>query len=327
MRKTAFITGATGYTGSRLAQRLAADGWRVKGLARSPQGVKRLKALGCEPVSGDITDRKSFAQSLQGVDVVFHLAAEYRTEVAEREFFRVHVQGTRNVLDACLAANVERLVHCSTVGVHGRVSAPPADETAPFAPEDAYQRSKLEGERLVRQYMTNRSLRAVIFRPAGIYGPGETRFLKLFRLVAAPVTLIPGDGNTLYHFTYIDDLVEGILLCAENEKALGNTFILAGNEYAPLNEIVQTIAEILAKKARVIHLPLALMVGAAAVNEALSTITGIRPVLYRRRLDFFTKDRAFSIDKAKQVLGFNPTTGLKEGMARTARWYKEKKIL
>ncbi|MFZ5562758.1 MAG: NAD-dependent epimerase/dehydratase family protein [Thermodesulfobacteriota bacterium] len=327
MTRTAFITGATGYTGSHLARRLAAHGWRVRGLARSRQGADRLKKAGCEPVFGDITDPDSFAGGVQGADVVFHLAAEYRTELLEHEFYRVHVQGTKNVVDACLAADVERLVHCSTVGVHGRVTSPPADENAPFAPEDAYQRSKLEGERLVRQYMANRSLRAVIFRPAGIYGPGEMRFLKLFRLAAAPVTVIPGSGNTLYHFTYIDDLVEGILLCGERPEALGNTFILAGDGHVSINEAVCAIAGVLGKKARVIHLPLSLVTGAVVANEALAAAFGIRPVLYRRRIDFFTKDRAFSIDRARRVLGFDPKIGLKEGATLTARWYMAEGLL
>src|SRR5690606_28797051 len=137
-------------------------------------------------------------------------------------------------------------LHCSTVGVHGHVLRAhiPANEHAPFNPGDAYQRSKLKGELLV-QSAINEGMPATIFRPGGLYGPGDKRFLKLFRSINNGAFRMFGSGEALYHLTYIDDLIQGIIRCGTRERAIGQTYILAGPRYTTLNELVKHIASAL----------------------------------------------------------------------------------
>jgi nucleoside-diphosphate-sugar epimerase len=214
-------------------------------------------------------------------------------------------------------------VHCSTVGVHGDVDHPPADEDAPLRPGDVYQETKLEGEHLARETGRRLGVDVVIARPSGIYGPGDRRLLKLFRGVARRRFPMLGTGRIYYHLTYIDDLVDGLRLCGEHAAAAGRTFILAGGEVTTLNELVGRIAAAAAVTPPRLHLPVWPFWLAGAACEALCVPLGIEPPLYRRRVDFYTKSRAFDITKARRELGYEPRVGLDEGIARTLGWYRE----
>jgi nucleoside-diphosphate-sugar epimerase len=216
-------------------------------------------------------------------------------------------------------------VHCSTVGVHGDVEHPPANEDAPLRPGDIYQATKLEGERAARRAAADTGIEVVVARPTGIYGPGDRRLLKLFRGVARRRFVILGSGRLFYHLTYIDDLVEGFRLCGEVPAAAGRTYILAGPEVTTLEELTRVIAE----EARVppprLHLPVWPFWIAGAACEAACAPFGLEPPLYRRRVDFFTKSRAFDISRARAEIGFAPAVGLDEGIRRTLNWYREYK--
>ena len=207
-----------------------------------------------------------------------------------------------------------RVVHCSTVGVHGDVEHPPADEDAPLRPGDEYQRSKLEGERLgARGGGARLGIDLVIARPSGIYGPGDRRLLKLFRGVARRRFVTLGPGEIYYHLTYIDDLVEGFRLCGDAPAAAGRTYILAGGEVTTLNELVRRIAAAAGVRPPSLHLPVWPFWIAGAACEAVCVPLGVEPPLYRRRVDFFTKSRAFDIARARAELGFAPQVGLRRG--------------
>src|SRR5689334_17231217 len=148
------VTGATGFTGGHLCRRLARDGYSVRGLVRDLSRKSELQRERIEPMVGDLRDRKSLERAAEGVDLVYHVAALFRQEnVSRKEMWETNVEGTRNMLDAALKAGVRRFVHCSTVGVHGDVKNPPANEEAPYGPGDHYQDSKTEAERLVLRYM------------------------------------------------------------------------------------------------------------------------------------------------------------------------------
>lgn len=159
---------------------------------------------------------------MRGIDVVYHIAAVFRPEnVTRKEMWENNVQGTKNMLDAAVKAGVQRFIYCSTVGVHGDIRNPPANEETPYAPGDYYQESKTAGEKIAFQYMTEGKLPIVIFRPSGIYGPRDLRFLKLIRPIKAERFIMLGSGQVIYQMIYIDDLIEGILLCGGKEQGLG----------------------------------------------------------------------------------------------------------
>lgn len=321
------VTGATGFTGGHLASALARRGDRVRALVR-PRSLERfhrspLASLGIEAAAGDLTDAAAVARAVEGVDIVYHVAATYREAGQTAASYRaINVEGTRHVLESAARAGVRRVVHCSTGGVHGHVAHPPANEDAPLRPGDIYQETKLEAEQLARDIGRTRGLDVVVARPIGIYGPGDTRFLKMFRGLARGRFPVLGSGEVYYHLTYIDDLIEGFRLCGEVPAAAGRTYLLAGPRYTTLNELIRLIAAELKVAPPRWRWPVWPFWMAGLLCEAVCVPFGIEPPLYRRRVDFFTKSRAFDTTRARTELGYAPSVDLEEGIRRTADWYR-----
>jgi dihydroflavonol-4-reductase len=318
------VTGATGFTGGHLARGLAGRGYHVRSLVRDAARGRDLARAGVTLVDGDLIDPSSWPAALEGIEVVYNIAAVYRQAgLPESTYRRVNALAVGDLVAAAAAAGVRRVVHCSTVGVHGDIEHPPADEDAPLRPGDVYQETKVEGERVARAAAERTGIELTIARPSGIYGPGDRRLLKLFRGVARRRFVVLGDGRIFYHLTYIDDLVEGFRLCGEVTAAAGRTYILAGGEVSTLNELVSLIAEEAGVPPPRIHLPVWPFWIAGAACETVCRPLGVEPPLYRRRVDFFTKSRAFRIDRARHELAFAPAVGLRDGVRRTLAWYKE----
>ena len=318
------VTGATGFTGGHLARTLAARGDTVRALVRDPRRGADLTAAGVELAPGDLTDRAALDRAARGVEVIYHIAAIYRQAgLPDAAYRAVNAAAVRSVIEAAANAGARRVVHCSTVGVHGDIEHPPANETAPLRPGDIYQVTKVEGEAIARAAAEDTGIEVTIARPTGIYGPGDRRLLKLFRGVARRRFVVLGDGKIYYHLTYVDDLVEGFRLCAEVTAAAGRTYILAGAEVTTLEELIARVAEAAQVPPPRLHLPVWPFWTAGAICEAVCTPLGVEPPLYRRRVDFFTKSRAFDISRARTELGFAPKIGLNEGIRRTLAWYKQ----
>jgi nucleoside-diphosphate-sugar epimerase len=293
-------------------------------MVRDASRAGELQRAGIDIVAGDLRDRGALARAALGMDVVYHIAAIYRAAgVPAADYLAINAAAVGALVEAAAAAGATRLVHCSTVGVHGDVERPPAREDAPLRPGDVYQRTKLQGEQLALQVSERTGLPVTIVRPSGIYGPGDRRLLKLFRGVARGRWLTLGPGDIYYHLTFIDDLVEGFRLSGESPRAAGRTYILAGPEVTTLNEVVALIAEEAGVRPPRLHLPAWPFWLAGAVCEAACVPLQIEPPIYRRRVDFFTKSRAFDTTRAQQELGYAPAVGLREGIRRTLRWYRE----
>jgi len=326
------VTGATGFTGGHLATTLAARGEDVRALVR-PKSLARFAtsdaaAAGVAALPGDLSAPDAVREAVDGVEVVYHIAATYREAGQPDEAYRaVNVDGTRHVLEAALAAGARRVVHCSTGGVHGHVAQPPANEDAPFSPGDIYQETKLEAEQLAREFGRTRGLDVVVARPIGIYGPGDLRFLKMFRGIARGRFPMLGSCEVFYHLTFIDDLVEGFRLCGEVPAAAGRTYLLAGPAYTTLNELAATMARELGVAPPRWHLPVWPFWTAGLLCELVCVPLRIEPPLYRRRVDFYTKSRAFDTTRAREELGYAPRVELAEGIRRTASWYREQGLL
>jgi dihydroflavonol-4-reductase len=259
-----------------------------------------------------------------GVDVVYNIAAIYREAgTAPGMYRRVNATAVGELIEVAHAAGVKRVVHCSTVGVHGDVEHPPANEDAPLRPGDVYQETKLEGEAIARAAGQRLGIEVTIVRPTGIHGPGDRRLLKLFRGVARGRFPMLGRGEIYYHLTYIDDLVEGFRLCGEHPHAGHRTYILAGAEVTTLNELVRRIAKVAGVEPPRTHWPVWPVWLAGAACEALCKPFGLEPPLYRRRVDFYTKSRAFDISRARAEIGYAPQVSIEEGTRRTLAWYRE----
>src|SRR5260221_190849 len=296
------VTGATGFTGGHLARALKTRGHDVWAMVRTPEGARHLPDAGIPIVIGDLARPDSLPKAVDnGFEVMYNIAALYRQAgLPDSVYHQVNGTAVGQLIEAAAKAGVRRVVHCSTVGVHGDIEQPPASEDAPLRPGDVYQVSKVEGEAVARDAAARTGVEVVIARPSGIYGPGDRRLLKLFRGVARRRFVILGDGKFFYHLTYIDDLVEGLRLCGEAPAAAGRTYILAGGEVPTLNELTGLIAEEAKVPPPSLHLTVWPVWLAGAACEAVCAPVGIEPPLHRRRVDFFTKSRAFDISRARQ---------------------------
>lgn len=326
------VTGATGFTGGYLASLLASRGDEVSALVRPKSRAKfdrsPLAAAGVKAAEGDVTNAAAMRRASEGVEVVYHIAATYREAgQADAAYRAINVEGTRNVLEAARGAGVRRVVHCSTGGVHGHVVRPPASEDAPFNPGDVYQATKLEAETLAREFGRSTGLDVVVARPIGIYGPGDIRFLKMFRGLARGRFPMIGDGQVFYHLTYVEDLVEGFRLCGTVPGATGRTYLLAGPRYTTLEALVGLVAKELNVAPPRRHLPVWPFWTAGLLCEMVCVPLRIEPPIFRRRVDFYTKSRAFDTTRAKTELGFAPRVDLEEGIHRTAVWYRSEGLL
>jgi nucleoside-diphosphate-sugar epimerase len=319
---TALVTGATGFTGGALTARLVRDGYSVTAFVRPTSKIDALRALGVEVCPIDITERDDVVRNMRRFDRVFHLAASYRTEHADRDVFRrVNVDATRYLLEAAGKHGVGRFIHCSTVGVQGGIDDPPANEEYRIKPGDHYQESKLEGEQLALDFF-RKGLPGSVIRPVGIYGPGDRRFLKLFKSVQSGWFVMIGSGKTLYHMTYIDDLVQGFVLVGDSPKALNQVFTIGGPEYTTIAELTRMVAGAVGVAPPRLRVPFLPIYAAAWSCEILCRPLGISPPLYRRRVEFFHLDRAFDISKARRLLGYQPKWPLSAGLAATAKSYR-----
>lgn len=323
MKKVA-VTGVSGFTGSALVNKLLAEGYQVQALARHSTTIPIKANLTIVP--GDLSDTQALAKLVAGAETVFHIAAMYRSEGNYEEFHAVNVDGTQALLTASKEAGVKRFIYCSTIGVHGNVASTPADENAPFNPRDFYQDTKLLAETICRD-AHGKNIQTVIIRPCAIYGPGDTRMLKMFKMLKKRAFFFVGNGQPNFHPVYIDDLVQGFMLAMTVKEAAGETFIIGGPRYMPLRDYVQIAAQTIQVPTPWIKMPYGLMNAAAMVCEAGSSLLGIQPILHRRRLTFFKHNRAFDITKAQHILGYQAKVELPQGFANTVAWYRDKNLL
>jgi len=310
-----------------LARKLTERGDSVVALVRKTANTKALEKLGVHIVYGDISDAAAVNEAAQNCDIIYHIAAVYRTAGHPDEYYEaVNIGGVQNVIDAAKNNKVGRTVHCSTIGVHGDIEEIPSNEESPFNPGDIYQRTKLSGEELFAEAM-NDGLQGAIFRPGAIYGPGDLRLLKMFKQIKRGFFPLFGGGTNLYHLSYIDDLCDGIILCGEHPQAVGERFILCSNEYGTLKELSATIAKHLGVKTLSFTPPIGPLMLAAKLCEALCKPLGIDPPLHTRRVEFFVKSRAFDNSKARNLIGYAPKVSTEEGTKRTIAWYQENDLL
>lgn len=320
------ITGGTGFVGAHLVRRLLALGHQVISLDKNP-GLfdDELRSKGATLLTGSVTDREDVNRAMSGCDLVYHLASPFGDILQpDAAYWDIEVNGTRNVMEAAQRLGVRRVVHCSTQGVHGIITDPPGDEDSPIAPRDYYCYSKAEGEKVCREFMA-RGMDIVIVRPTSVYGPGDTRgWLKLYRMVSSGWFLMIGNGKTLNHPVYVENLVDLFELCATSPAAKGRVYLGGDEEAVTLETLVREVSGAVGSNVRIIRFPwYGLAWSAATVVEVIFKAVRIKPPVFRRRLSWFKTNRAFRIDRAKNELGYNPRVRLPEGLARTAYWYRK----
>jgi len=325
-RKVA-VTGSTGFLGSHLVEVLHAQGYEVNALARDPEKARKLP----QPVTtviGDICDAAALQSLVEGCEWVFHTVSNFRTTSGPPESYdAINVDGTQCLLDSAEAASVKRVIHISTIGVHGDVKHTPADENAPFNPGDLYQETKLKAEQLAMRAAESGDMEIVIVRPCSMYGPGDLRMLKMFSMLSKGTFFKVGPCQENFHAIYISDVIDGLLRVAETPGISGQVFILGGSDYLPLEEYIDTAAAAVGAREPRVRLPYWLLISIAWFLEKVCVPLRIEPPLHIRRVRFFKNNRAFSISKARQLLHYAPKVALEVGMRRTVSWYRKQGLL
>jgi nucleoside-diphosphate-sugar epimerase len=213
-------------------------------------------------------------------------------------------------------------VHVSTVGVLGHIDNPPADETTPYNPGDVYQSTKAEAEQWMLEFSRENALSVTVVRPAAIYGPGDRRLLKLFKMAKLPLVPLIGYSRGLYHLIHVEDLVSFMMYVTGSPAAAGGVFICGSPQPMSIREMISCIADALGRSARFIRVPAWPVFFVGDLCELVCKPFGIEPPIYRRRIAFFTKDRAFATDRMRAI-GFDTSITDRDGLAQLCRWYQE----
>lgn len=326
---TILVTGATGFLGSALVAELVKQKQVVRILARDPQKARAQFGDAVSIVTGEITGAAQVRRAVEGATIIYHLVGRlYHPSVPAQLYYQTHVEGTRILLDACKGQRqLQRIVHCSTTGVHGVTGSTPAAEDAPFAPTNSYERTKLEGELLALKAYKEEGLPVSVVRPGLVYGPGDLHLLGFFSSIQKGFFRVIDGGTALLHPIYIDDMTAAFLLCAERPEAIGHSYNIAGERPVTIRELAEAIAHALGKTVPRGSIPLWMANLTSDIFAVIPGMRGEKAPLTRSRVAFLTNSRVYEISRAKSELGFAPRVGLDEGMKRTSEWYQKHKYL
>jgi dihydroflavonol-4-reductase len=319
---TVLITGGTGQIGNAIAHRLAAEGAEVRALVRSPERARGVLPEGVQLITGDVTDPDSLPAAFEGVTAVYHAAGipeQWRKDTGE--FERVNVAGTRNVVEAALAAGVERFVYTSTDDALVQGPGEEFDESRlnPTPGQTPYQQSKIAADRVVTVAL-ERGLPAVFLHPAGLYGPSP--FLVkglndvLLQLAMRKTPMLPPGGMSV---AFSEDVADGHIRAA-NQAEVGSRYLLA-ESFHTLTEVARAVAAVepRARVPRVMPMPIARAVMSA--GEGLSRVTGKPPLIGRSALLFLERGSRPSAARARAELGWEPTP-FRVGVERTLQHFR-----
>ncbi len=323
----ALVTGATGFVGSHLAERLLAEGLDVVCLTRPTSDTVWIRDLPVEIRPVGLDDPDALTAAVEGTDYVFHVAGLTRARRAE-DYLAVNAEATRRLLDATIrVGGVGRFVYVSSLAAAGPTPGPePLTETDEPRPLAGYGASKLAGEREVLAVADR--LAATIVRPPAVYGPRDRNFLSLFRLAQrwrrVPVV---GKVTNQLSFVHVTDLVEGTWLAASSPAGAGQTYYLGSGTHT-MRDVVDAIAGALGVRPRTLRIPALLARLAGEFGELKWTLTGKSQIISRRKVRDALQPRwTCCWDKAVRDLDYRPRVELAEGMREMAAWYVEQGLL
>jgi ornithine--oxo-acid transaminase len=322
------ITGATGFIGGHLAQRLVQEGHQVRCLVRPSSDTSLLGRLDVEIAVGDLTSARSLAGAAEGCRYVFHCGAHVSDWATAKEIARVNVDGTRNLLEASVGASVQRFVHFSTTDVYGHPGGPAIDEThAATRFRNWYAQTKLAAEAEVRRVDGANDLDAVILRPATVYGPRSTEVIgEIARAIRGGNMLLVDGGRAVAGLCYVDNLMDAAVLALRHDAAPGHAFNVSDGLDVTWKEFTDGLAKGLGCSEVRWSLPYWVANGVGFSLEhgyrLLRRTTNLKsaPLLSRQAVQVMGTDQDFSNRKAREVLGWEPRVDYATGLEATVAW-------
>lgn len=331
------VTGATGFIGSHLVERLVKEKYNVRTLVRNEKkensenrkdSLELLKKLKVEIFNGDLLDKKSLEKVVNGVDIIFHLAAIARPMAIPKEmYFKVNEEGTRNLLEACKNKKIKKIIIMSSISAVGPTrDGFPVNEKIECKPIDIYGFSKLAQERIALDYFKNHRLPIVFLRPPMVFGPRDLEMLRLFKAVNKRFFPIRSNIRGM-EFLYVGNLIEACLLAMKYGKN-GEIYHISNGEHYSINEIINIIEKTENKKILPIKFPNWSFAFIGYIIELIAKILNFHPPFKHDTIMWMTKKFWYSdISKARKELKYNPKISLEEGVKKTVDHYKEKAFL
>lgn len=320
-----FLTGATGFIGSHLAELLVEHGHQVQALVRRTSNPRFVAHLPVTLVHGNMDDVESLRDAVEGVDLIYHVAG--LTAARDREeYYRGNVIATRNLMEAALryAPDLRRFVYLSSQTVVGPALGPenPADESWPLRPITRYGESKAAAETEVQAIMSR--MPATIVRAPAVYGERDAEILRFFKMVAMGIAPMIGFDRKLVSLIHVADLVRGCVLAGEHPKGVGETYFISSEKFYAWDEVGKITARIMGRR-RVVNLrvPHAVAYAAAGVSGFLGRFQKKPPVFnYEKGRDITRRYWICSVAKAARELGYRQEISIEEGISRTVAWYR-----
>lgn len=313
------VTGATGFIGGHLAERLAGEGLEVTGTGRRIDEARWLEDEGVQLRRADLLDREAIRELVSGHEVVFHAAGWLYGDPDQAR--AVNVEATADLVRICAEERVRRVVHVSTLGAYRRPDSPadlPIDESHPLAPDSGgtYRRTKAEGELRARSVAAERGLGLTVARPGMVFGPrADTWTVRMCRAVCGGKRVLIGDGDGHFHPLYVEDLTDALRECATSPAAAGEAYNFC-QDPVTFRAYLSEYGELCGRE------PKALPVWVARLMVAADRVPGVDVPLDETWLNLATNRLRFSTEKARRELGWTPQVGYERGMERTREWLR-----
>jgi nucleoside-diphosphate-sugar epimerase len=321
------VTGGNGFVGRHVVSALQDRGDDVRVLALPGEDASWLWQRGVAVYHGDVRVHESLAQPVHGADAVLHLAAMMDVWRPVEDYRAVNVTGTENIGRAALAAGVRRFVHMSSSSVYGVGLGRPADESFPLAPfPDPYPITKAAGDRVVQRMIAEHHLPAVIIRPDQIFGPGDhLHFGRIADRLRSGRGIVVGSGDNAMPFVYVTDVVRGLLLALDHDRAVGQAYNITNDRSLTQRQLLDAIACGIGASPPRFHIPYRALYAAGYLAERLAMVmpSRRRPPITRLGVAFFGTDNQYPIHKARRELGYSPQVDLRDGVRITAMWYRQ----
>jgi len=320
------ITGANGFIGSHLVEKFLKEGHKVYGLVRPTSDLSLINDMEVSLKYGDITDYSSVEKALYDIDIVVHNAG-LASDWGSLELFRkINLEGTRNVANAALANGVSRIVYMSSTAIHGFNHSCPQSENDKKNPVFNYGVSKLEAENWIMDFGDKNRIEVTSIRPGNVFGPRDHTFIEKYMkaLVSGKIAYV-NRGLSLTCPTYVENLVHGVVLASFNENAPGQAFIITDGLQVTWKQFTEAIADEMHLPHPKLTIPFRLSLFLAWLSEGIYKLAAASnaPLITKYRMYNAGTNYHFSIQKAKDILGFEPVVGLKKAIEKTVLWFQK----
>jgi nucleoside-diphosphate-sugar epimerase len=318
------VTGGTGFIGGALVDRLLREGASVRVLARPSPRADALAKSGAEVIQGDLSNSEALDEAVRGTEVVFHAAAMVEGGGSRKQFEETNLGGTQQVFEACIRQGVPHVVYLSSIAVYGLIrSGERIDELTPWdewpGKRDFYARSKIEAEKYATAIGSETRLAVTILRPAVVYGPGRRLPVALLGFQAGKANVLFGRASLRFPITYIDNLVDAIMLAAKTDGGL-RKYIVIDDDSLTLGQYHATRAAI--DKTRTMFCPGWLVLAGPTLLNGLTRILPVgraKAAIWQRQAQRALQDRWYDTSLIRKDLGWTPRVSLREAIEKTAK--------